>query len=147
MGTEYKSPRAKPGSDRQWSLIDADGQVLGRLSTSIATMLQGKDRPDYTPGVDTGHFVIVVNADKVRVTGKKANMKVYHDHSRYPGGMKKTPYLRMLEKKPEDIIRRAVKNMLPKNRLGRTLMTKLKIYAGADHPHKAQNPQVAGVNQ
>ncbi|MCG8347287.1 MAG: 50S ribosomal protein L13 [Chloroflexales bacterium] len=127
---------------RGWYVVDATGQVLGRLATQIATLLRGKHKPTYTPSSDGGDFVVVVNAEKVRVTGRKAEQKIYYRHTGYPGGLRATPYKRMLAKHPDRIIRFAVKGMLPKNRLGRRLMTKLRIYAGPQHPHAAQQPQV-----
>ena len=137
-----KSFMARPREvERKWLLIDAEGQTLGRLATEIARLLRGKDKPQYTPHVDTGDFVIVVNAEKVVVTGKKAEQKVYYRHSGYPGGLKTTSYEEMLERKPTEILRRAVKGMMPKTRLGRQQLKKLKIYAGPEHPHEAQRPE------
>jgi len=127
--------------ERKWLLIDAEGQTLGRLATEIARLLRGKDKPQYTPHVDTGDFVVVVNAEKVVVTGKKTEQKVYYRHSGYPGGLKTTSYEEMLERKPTEILRRAVKGMMPKTRLGRQQLKKLKIYAGPEHPHEAQRPE------
>jgi large subunit ribosomal protein L13 len=133
---------AKPGQVVQrWHLIDAADQVVGRLAVQIATILRGKHRPEYTPHVDTGEFVIVVNADKVRFTGKKWDTKVYQNYSHYPGGLKETPAKEMLAKRPERILHEAVRRMMPRTRLARQQITKLKIYAGANHPHQAQNPQ------
>lgn len=126
---------------RDWLLVDADGQVLGRLSTQIATLLRGKHKPTYTPSIDGGDFVIVVNAEKIRILGRKADQKVYYRHTGYPGGIKATPYKMMLTKHPDRILRIAVKGMLPKGRMGRHLMTKLRIYAGPTHPHAAQQPK------
>ncbi len=114
---------------------------MGRLATEIARLLRGKDKPQYTPHVDTGDFVVVVNAEKVVVTGKKAEQKVYYRHSGYPGGLKTTSYEEMLERKPTEILRRAAKGMMPKTRLGRQQLKKLKIYAGSEHPHEAQRPE------
>ena len=137
-----KSFMARPReAERKWLLIDAEGQTLGRLATEIARLLRGKDKPQYTPHVDTGAFVVVVNAEKVVVTGKKAEQKVYYRHSGYPGGLKTTSYEEMLERKPTEILRRAVKGMMPKTRLGRQQLKKLKIYAGPEHPHEAQRPE------
>jgi large subunit ribosomal protein L13 len=137
-----KSFMARPREvERKWLLIDAEGQTLGRLATEIARLLRGKDKPQYTPHIDTGDFVIVVNAEKVVVTGKKAEQKVYHRHSGYPGGLKTTSYAEMLERKPPEILRRAVKGMMPKTRLGRQQLKKLRIYAGPEHPHEAQRPE------
>jgi large subunit ribosomal protein L13 len=127
---------------RDWYVVDATGQVLGRLATQVATLLRGKHKPTYTPSRDGGDFVVVVNAEKVRVTGRKAEQKVYYRHTGYPGGLRATPYKRMMAKHPDRIIRFAVKGMLPKNRLGRRLITKLRIYAGPQHPHAAQQPKV-----
>ncbi|MFP4435916.1 MAG: 50S ribosomal protein L13 [Chloroflexaceae bacterium] len=126
---------------RDWYVVDASGQVLGRLATQIATLLRGKHKPTFTPHLDGGDFVIVTNAEKIRVTGRKAEQKVYYRHTGYPGGLKMTSYKMMREKHPDRILRQAVKGMLPKNRLGRRLMTKLKIYAGPHHPHAAQQPR------
>jgi large subunit ribosomal protein L13 len=137
-----KSYMARPREvERKWLLIDAEGQTLGRLATEIARLLRGKDKPQYTPHVDTGDFVVVVNAEKVVVTGKKTEQKVYYRHSGYPGGLKTTSYEEMLERKPTEILRRAVKGMMPKTRLGRQQLKKLKIYAGPEHPHEAQRPE------
>jgi large subunit ribosomal protein L13 len=127
--------------ERKWYVVDAEGRTLGRLATQIAKVLRGKNKPQYTPHVDVGDFVVVVNAEKVVVTGKKAEQKVYRRHSGYPGGMKETSYARMMERRPEEILRRAVYGMMPKTRLARRQMGKLKIYAGPEHPHAAQNPQ------
>ncbi len=127
--------------ERKWYVLDAEGRTLGRLATGIAKILRGKNKPQYTPHVDVGDFVVVVNAEKVVVTGKKAEQKVYRRHSGYPGGMKETSYERMLERRPEEILRKAVYGMMPKSRLARQQMRKLKIYAGPEHPHAAQNPQ------
>ncbi len=137
-----KSYMARPRAvERRWYLIDAEGQTLGRLATEIARILRGKNKPQYTPHVDTGDFVVVVNAEKVVVTGKKAEQKVYYRHTGYPGGLKETSYEVMLQRKPTEILRRAVRGMMPKTRLGRQQLRKLKIYAGPEHPHEAQNPQ------
>jgi large subunit ribosomal protein L13 len=137
-----KSYMARPREvERNWYLIDAEGQTLGRLATEIARLLRGKNKPQYTPHVDTGDFVVVVNAEKAIVTGRKAEQKVYYRHSGYPGGLKETSYEVMLERKPTEILRRAVRGMMPKTRLGRQQLRKLKIYAGPEHPHEAQNPQ------
>jgi large subunit ribosomal protein L13 len=125
---------------RNWLIVDADNQVLGRLATQLATLIRGKHKPTYTPSMDGGDFVVVVNAEKIRVTGDKANQKIYYRHSNYPGGLKKTPYKIMLQKHPERIIRMAVKGMLPRNRLSRHMLLKLKVYAGPNHPHTAQSP-------
>ena len=127
--------------ERRWYLVDAEGQTLGRLATEIARVLRGKNKPQYTPHVDTGDFVVVVNAEKVVVTGKKAEQKVYRWHSGYPGGLKETSYEQMMERRPTEILRKAVKGMMPNTRLARQQLRKLKIYAGPEHPHAAQNPQ------
>jgi large subunit ribosomal protein L13 len=130
---------------RNWYVIDAEGQILGRLASEIARRLRGKHKPIYTPYVDTGDFVIVVNAGKVSLTGKKLSDKVYYHYSGYPGGLKKTYAGKMLEDNPDKVLNYAVKGMLPKNSLGRKMLKKLKIYAGNDHPHEAQCPQVIKV--
>ena len=127
--------------DRKWFVVDASDQVLGRLATRLATLLMGKDRPNYTDFLDTGAFVIVVNADKVRLTGKKWSQKVYYSHSRYPGGLKEITAENLLRRYPDRLVRLAVRGMLPKNKLGKRMIRKLKIYAGADHPHQAQKPE------
>ena len=127
--------------DRQWVVVDAEGQTLGRLATRIADALCGKRKPTYTPHIDVGDFVVVVNAEKISVTGSKRTEKLYHRHSGYPGGLRSRTLTEMLEKRPEEVIRLAVKGMLPKNRLGRKQLTKLKVYAGPEHPHAAQKPQ------
>jgi len=126
---------------KKWYVVDATNKVLGRLASQIAIKLRGKDKPIFTPHVDTGDFVIVVNAEKVRLTGKKWENKYYYRHSGYMGGLKQMTAKELLEKKPEELIRHAVKGMLPKNRLGRRLLKKLKIYAGPNHPHEAQKPE------
>ncbi len=126
---------------RQWHLVDAKEVVLGRLASKVATILKGKHKPIYTPHLDTGDPVIVINADKVRLTGRKLEQKQYYRHSGYPGGLKVTTLDKLLQDKPERIIRMAVKGMLPKNSLGRQMLSKLKVYAGAEHPHEAQAPQ------
>jgi large subunit ribosomal protein L13 len=137
-----KSYMARPQVvERRWLLIDAEGQTLGRLATEIARLLRGKNKPQSTPHVDTGDFVVVVNAEKVVVTGKKAEQKVYRRHTGYPGGLREMSYEVMLERKPTEILRKAVRGMMPKTRLGRQQLRKLKIYAGPEHPHEAQNPQ------
>ncbi len=127
-------------TDRKWVVIDAEGKVLGRLVTEIANILRGKNKPVYTPHVDTGDFVVVINAAKVKLTGKKWEQKVYYRHSGYIGGLKSLTAKEMLEKKPEELIRHAVKGMLPKNRLGRKIFKKLNVYEGSEHPHEAQQP-------
>jgi large subunit ribosomal protein L13 len=136
-----KTWNAKPGEvERRWYLVDADGQTLGRLATQIADTLRGKGKPQYTPHVDTGDFVIVVNAEKVAVTGKKLDDKRYYRHSGYPGGLRSRTLREELERRPTEVLRKAVKGMLPRNRLARAQLTKLKIYAGPEHPHDAQAP-------
>lgn len=130
---------------KKWHIVDADGKTLGRVATRIATVLRGKHTPNYTPSLDTGEFVVVVNAEKIRVTGKKMTDKLYHSHSGYPGGIKSVPLGRLMADKPEEAIRKAVWGMLPHNRLGRAMFKKLKVYAGASHPHKAQSPSPMNV--
>jgi large subunit ribosomal protein L13 len=127
--------------ERNWLLVDAEGLTLGRLATQIADALRGKRKPTYTPHVDTGDFVVVVNAEKISVTGAKRQEKLYHRHSGYPGGLKTRTLNDMLERRPEEVIRLAVRGMMPKNRLARKQLTKLKVYAGPEHPHEAQKPQ------
>jgi large subunit ribosomal protein L13 len=137
-----KTYNAKPGEvAREWYLVDADGQTLGRLATRIADTLRGKRKPRYTPHVDTGDFVIVVNAEKIAVTGNKLHQKRYYRHSGYPGGLRTRTLREQLDRRPTEVLRVAVKGMLPKNRLARRQLTKLKIYAGPEHPHAAQNPR------
>ena len=136
-----KTFSAKPHEvEREWFVVDAQGQTLGRLATRIAAMLRGKHKPIYTPHVDCGDYVIVVNAEKIHVTGQKLDQKIYYRHSGYPGGLKQTPLRRRLQTHPERVIESAVRGMLPKNRLGRKMFKKLKVYAGSDHPHRAQQP-------
>lgn len=127
---------------RKWLVVNADGMVLGRLASRVASILKGKTKPIYTPNIDTGDFVVIVNADKVRLTGNKLENKVYYHHSGYPGGIKKKSAKDLMKQKPEKIIISAVHGMLPKNKLGRLQLKKLKVYSGPDHPHKAQNPEV-----
>ncbi|MBJ7243372.1 MAG: 50S ribosomal protein L13 [Solirubrobacteraceae bacterium] len=126
--------------DRQWLLIDANGLTLGRLATQIADLLRGKLKPEYTPHVDTGDFVVVINAEKISVSGNKLKEKMYRRHTGYPGGLRERTLEEMLERRPEEVIRQAVRGMLPRNRLARQQITKLKVYAGTDHPHVAQKP-------
>src|SRR5918994_1651528 len=136
-----KTWNAKPSEgERSWYVVDAEGKTLGRLATRIADALRGKDKPQYTPHVDTGDFVVVVNAEKVAVTGKKLDDKVYYRHSGYPGGIRSRTLREELERRPTEVIRKAVKGMLPRNRLARRQLTKLKVYAGPEHPHEAQSP-------
>jgi len=130
---------------RQWHLVDAEGKVLGRMASRIADVLRGKHKPCYTPNVDTGDFVVVINAGKVVVTGKKAQQKVYQRYSGYPGGLKEIKYADMLERHPERIIRLAVRRMIPNNKLGRRVLKKLKVYRGPEHPHEAQQPEVLSM--
>lgn len=138
-----KTQFAKKGDiDRKWYVVDAKDAVLGKLATKVATYLRGKNKPVFTPNVDTGDFIIVINADKIRLTGKKVTDKVYYHHSGYIGGIKAQTAKELLEKKPETIIEKAVWGMLPKNRLGRTMIKKLKVYRGAEHPHQAQTPEI-----
>jgi len=127
---------------RNWYVIDAKGKVLGRLASLIAQRLRGKHRPDFSPHVDCGDFIVVINADQIKLTGKKLDQKIYWRHSGYMGGIKLTPAKKMLANKPEEVLRLAVKRMLPKNRLGRKMLKKLKIYRGPNHPHAAQNPKI-----
>lgn len=137
-----KTWNAKPHEvERRWFVVDAEGETLGRLATRIADTLRGKGKPIYTPHVDTGDFVIVVNAEKVAVTGKKLQQKIYYRHSGYPGGLRERTLAEQLGRRPTEVIRVAVKGMLPRNRLSRAQLTKLKVYAGPEHPHSAQQPE------
>ncbi len=131
--------------DRKWYVIDAEDKVLGRLATEVANILRGKNKPIYTPHVDTGDFVIVINAEKVKLTGNKWDDKIHASHTGYPGGRREVVYKEIREKHPERIIEYAVKGMLPKSRLGRSMFGKLKVYAGPNHPHEAQKPEVYEV--
>ena len=131
--------------ERRWYLIDANGKILGRLASFIATRLRGKHKPIYTPHADTGDFIIVINAEKVRLTGNKLKDKVYYRHTGYIGSLKSITAEKLLQKKPENLIRFAVEGMLPKNRLGRKLIKKLKVYAGSDHPHEPQKPEILEI--
>ena len=138
---------AKPAEvERKWYCIDASGHTLGRLSSEIAKILRGKQKPIFTPHVDTGDYVIVVNADKIKVTGKKLDQKMYRKHSGYPGGMKETTLRVMMSKKPEQVIKLAVKGMLPKNNLGRQILRKLNVYSGPEHMHQAQKPETLVID-
>ena len=128
--------------ERKWYVVDATGYTLGRLASEVAKVLRGKNKPIFTPHIDTGDYVIIVNAEKIKVTGKKLDQKIYYHHSDYVGGMKETTLKEMMEKKPERVIELAVKGMLPKGPLGRQMFTKLHVYAGAEHPHTAQKPEV-----
>lgn len=136
-----KTVSAKPQTvKRDWFIIDAEDMVLGRLATEISRRLRGKHKPEYTPHVDTGDYIVVINAEKVRVTGRKKTSKMYHHHSGYPGGLKSIRFDKMLQKAPERILERAVKGMLPKGPLGRAMFRKLKVYVGSEHKHQAQQP-------
>ena len=132
--------------ERKWYVVDAEGCTLGRLASEVAKVLRGKNKAIYTPHIDTGDYVIVINADKIKVTGKKMDQKIYRRNSGWIGGLKETPLKRMLETKPEDVLIHAVKGMLPKNALGRAMMRKLFVYASAEHPHAAQKPEVLEIN-
>ncbi len=138
MKTYVANPETR---ERNWLVVDAEGQTLGRLSTQIADALRGKRKPEYTPHVDTGDFVVVINCEKVVVTGSKRTQKRYYRHSGYPGGLRSRTFAEVIERKPDEVIRHAVKGMLPRNRLARKQLTKLKIYAGPEHPHQAQMPK------
>ena len=138
MKTYVATPATR---ERNWLVVDARGKTLGRLATQIADILRGKRKPEYTPHVDTGDFVVVVNAEKIHVTGNKLDQKLYHRHSGYPGGLRSRSLREQLQRRPTEVLRKAVKGMLPRNRLARTQITKLKIYAGPDHPHEAQTPK------
>ncbi len=134
---------AKPSQiERKWYVIDADGVVLGRLASEVASILKGKNKPYYTPNIDTGDFVIIINAEKIRLTGNKLTKKYFFRHSGYPGGLKSTQYKDLVKNKPEFVVEKAVKGMLPKSKLGEAQGKKLKVYAGAQHNHQAQNPEV-----
>jgi large subunit ribosomal protein L13 len=143
MKTYVATPATR---ERDWLLIDARGKTLGRLATQIADILRGKRKPEYTPHIDTGDFVVVVNAREIAVTGNKRADKLYHRHSGYPGGLRTRTLADMLERRPEEVIRIAVKGMLPRNRLARQQLRKLKVYAGPDHPHEAQQPRTIEEN-
>jgi large subunit ribosomal protein L13 len=132
--------------ERNWLVVDANGQTLGRLATQIADALRGKRKPEYTPHVDTGDFVVVINAEKISVSGNKRQEKRYYRHSGYPGGLRSRTLAEMLDRRPEEVVRRAVKGMLPRTRLGRAQLRKLKVYAGPDHPHAAQKPEPMEVD-
>ena len=138
-----KTFMASPATiDRKWYVVDAEGMTLGRLASEVAKVLRGKNKPIFTPHIDTGDYVIVVNAEKIKVTGKKLEQKIYYNHSDYVGGMRETTLREMMAKKPEKVVELAVKGMLPKGPLGRSMMTKLHVYAGADHEQAAQKPEV-----
>jgi len=136
---------AEARAQRQWYIVDAQGKVLGRMATEIARVLRGKNKPIFMPNADAGDFVIVINARGVKLTGKKLEQKIYYRHTDYPGGIRERTAAKMLAEKPEEIVRLAVKGMLPKNRLSRRLVTKLKVYAGPEHPHEAQKPQTLEI--
>ena len=141
-----KSYIAKPNEvERKWYVVDADGKILGRLSTQIASILRGKHKPEFTPHVDTGDFVIVVNAEKIVLTGKKLDQSFHTHYTGYPGGLRRIPLRRILAEKPEQLIYHSVKGMLPKNRLGRKMLKKLRVYAGPDHKHEAQQPEALDI--
>ena len=140
MGT-YQLTKEEALAQRQWYIVDAEGKVLGRLATEVARVLRGKHKPSFSPHIDGGDFVIIVNARRVSLTGKKLEQKIYYRHSEYPGGLRASTAGKLVETKPNAIIQLAVKGMLPKNRLGRDLLRKLKVYPGPEHPHQAQNPQ------
>lgn len=141
-----KSFMASPSTiERKWYVVDATGHTLGRLTSEIAKVLRGKNKPTYTPHIDTGDYVIVINADKIKVTGKKMDQKIYYHHSDYVGGMKEATLKEMMDKKPEAVIELAVKGMLPKGPLGRAMIKKLHVYAGAEHDHAAQKPEVLEI--
>lgn len=138
-----KTYMAKPGEvEQKWYVVDAQGQVFGRIASKVATILNGKNKPEYTPNADVGDFVIVLNADKVVFTGKKLDQKFYYRHSGYPGGLKKTPYRVLMEKRPEFVFYEGVRRMLPKNKLGAKMLKKLRVYSGSEHNHEAQKPQL-----
>ena len=141
-----KSFMASPSTvERKWYVVDAEGKTLGRLASEVANVLRGKNKPIYTPHIDTGDYVIVVNAEKIKVTGKKLDQKIYYHHSEYVGGMKETTLKEMMNKKPEFVITHAVKGMLPKGPLGRQMLTKLLVYAGPEHKHAAQKPEALDI--
>lgn len=141
-----KTFSAKPDSvNHEWFVVDAEGKTLGRLASEIAHRLRGKHKPEYTPHVDTGDYIVVVNAEKIAVTGNKAKGKVYHSHTGYPGGLKSITFEKLIDKAPERVIQNAVKGMLPKNPLGRAMFKKLKVYAGTEHPHAAQQPKTLDI--
>lgn len=137
-----KTFSAKPQNvEHNWLLVDAEGQTLGRIATEIATRLRGKHKPEYTPHVDTGDFVVIINAEKVRVTGNKSKAKMYHHHTGFPGGLKSFSFEKLIDRAPERVLKLAIKGMLPRTPLGRAMFKKLKVYAGNEHPHAAQQPQ------
>lgn len=137
---------AKPQDiDRKWYVVDAEGKTLGRMASQVAMILRGKNKPIFTPNVDTGDFVIIVNAEKIVLTGKKLDQKMYRHHSLYPGGLKETPYRKLIQKKPELIVYEAVRGMLPKGPLGRQMLKKLKVFRGPEHNHQAQKPEILDI--
>lgn len=141
-----KSYVAKPQEvERKWYVVDAEGKTLGRLATQVATILRGKHKPTFTPHVDTGDFVIILNAEKVKLTGKKLDQKMYRWHTGYPGGLKERTYRDMINNKPEKVVFSAIKGMLPKNKLGRQMVKKLRVYRGTEHGHQAQQPEVLDI--
>ena len=141
-----KTYSAKAGEvNRDWFVVDAADKTLGRLASEIAHRLRGKHKPEYTPHVDTGDYIVVINAEKVKVTGAKATDKMYHHHTGYPGGLKSISFEKLIDKAPERVLQRAVKGMLPRNPLGRAMFKKLKVYAGGEHPHAAQQPQALNI--
>lgn len=143
-----KSYMASPSTiERKWYVVDATGHTLGRLASEVANVLRGKNKPIYTPHIDTGDYVIIINAEKIKVTGKKLEQKIYYNHSDYVGGMKETTLKDMLQKKPEYVLEHAVKGMLPKGPLGRQMLTKLHVYAGAEHGHQAQKPEALEIKE
>ncbi len=144
MRSDFSTPQ-QIEADRKWYVVDADNMVLGRLATEVARVLMGKHKPNFAPHQDTGDFVVVLNADKIRLTGNKADQKIYFSHSGYPGGGKEVPFKRMLANKPEYVIEQAVRRMLPKNALGRQMFRKLKVYAGDQHSHQAQKPETLNI--
>jgi large subunit ribosomal protein L13 len=146
MRKQMKTQVAKKDEvQRAWFVVDAEGKVLGRVATAIANILRGKHKPTFSPSVDTGDFVIVLNAEKIELTGKKHSDKMYYSHSGFPGGLKSVTAGQLLAKKPEEVVRKAVKGMLPKNKLARHMLKKLKIYSGGTHPHKAQQPKALSL--
>ena len=147
-GTGMKSFMASPSTiERKWYVVDADGHTLGRLASEVAMILRGKKKPTYTPHMDTGDYVVIVNAEKIKVTGKKLSQKIYYHHSDYVGGMKETTLKDMLDKKPEYVLTHAVKGMLPKGPLGRQMLKKLHVYAGPEHQQEAQKPEVLEIKE
>ena len=143
-----KSYMASPSTiEKKWYVVDAAGHTLGRLASEVASVLRGKNKPIYTPHIDTGDYVIIINADKIKVTGKKLDQKMYYHHSDYVGGMKETTLKDMLSKKPAFVTEHAVKGMLPKGPLGRQMLSKLHVYAGSEHPHEAQKPEVLEIKE